>query len=69
MSIANRNTEMTQLTQSHLERDVSDLRQILVDAMGDKEYASFIEWTRIRADGLALGGSGYGHFTAYKESG
>ena len=64
VSIANRNSEMTQLTQGYLERAASDLRQTLVEAMGDKEYTDFIEWTRIRADGLALGGSGYGHFIA-----
>lgn len=69
VSIANRNAEMTQLTQSYLERGASDLRQTLVESMGDQGYTHFMEWTRIRADGLALGGSGYGHFTACKESG
>jgi phosphoethanolamine N-methyltransferase len=69
VSIVNRNAEMTRLTRSYLERGESDLRQPLLEAMGEQGYTDFMEWTRIRADGLALGGSGYGHFTAYKESG
>ena len=69
VSIANRNVEMTQLTQSYLERGASDLRLALLESMGDQGYTHFMEWTRIRADGLALGGSGYGHFTATKRIG
>jgi SAM-dependent methyltransferase len=69
VSIANRNAEMTRLTRSYQERGENDLRKPLVGSMGDQGYASFLDWIRIRADGLVLGGSGYGHFTAYKESG
>ena len=69
VSIVNRNDEMTRLTQCYLERSASDLRQPLLGSMGNQGYTDFMEWTRIRADGLALGGSGYGHFIAYKESG
>ena len=68
LSIANRNTEMTQLAQSYLERGASDLRQTLLEAMGNQEYAAFLDWIKVRADGLALGGSGYGHFVAGKSA-
>jgi phosphoethanolamine N-methyltransferase len=66
VSIVNRNAEMTELTQGYLERSARDLRQRLLEMMGDEGYADFLEWTRIRAEGLARGGSGYGHFIARK---
>ena len=66
VSIVNRNAEMTELTQGYLERSASDLRQRLLEVMGDEGYTDFLEWTRIRAEGLARGGSGYGHFVARK---
>ena len=43
-------------------------RQELLQAMGPDEYSALIEWTRIRADGLEQGGSGYAHFVGYNPS-
>ena len=66
VSIVNRSLEMIQLTQSYLERSASELQLRLLEAMGDQGYTDFLEWARFRAEGLARGGSGYGHFFASK---
>ena len=57
---------MASLTQRYLDRVQHELKDRLLDAMGEEDYAALLEWTRIRANGLAQDGSGYGHFVAGK---
>ncbi len=64
ISIEDRCAAMAALSRGYLERVQGELKQRLLDAMGEDGYASFVEWTRIRANGLARGGAGYGHFIA-----
>jgi phosphoethanolamine N-methyltransferase len=65
-SIVDRSAAMATLTQSYLDRVQHELKDRLLDAMGEEEYSALLEWTRIRANGLAQGGAGYGHFVAGK---
>lgn len=53
-----------ELAAGYLAHTQGDLRETLVERMGQHGYAAHLEWTRIRAEGLARGGSGYGHFVA-----
>ena len=52
------------LAAGYLERSKAELCESLLQRMGDEGFAAHLEWTQIRADGLAQGGSGYGHFLA-----
>lgn len=52
------------LAAGYLERSQSELRESLLQRMGQAGFEAHLEWTRIRAEGLAQGGSGYGHFVA-----
>lgn len=63
-SIVDRSAAMAALAQGYLDRVEHELKERLLDAMGEEEYAALLEWTRIRANGLAQGGAGYGHFAA-----
>jgi phosphoethanolamine N-methyltransferase len=65
-SIIDRSTDMAALAQGYLNRVQQELQDRFRDAMGEEEYAALLEWTRIRASGLAQGGAGYGHFIAGK---
>jgi hypothetical protein len=65
-SIVDRSSAMAALAQSYLDRVQHELKDRLLDAMGEEEYSALLEWTRIRANGLAQGGAGYGHFVAGK---
>lgn len=56
------------LAAGYLERSRDDLHDTLVERMGEAGYAAHLEWTRIRAEGLAHGGSGYAHFVAGRPS-
>ena len=64
ISIVDRGAAMATLSQGYLDRVENELKPRLLDAMGADDYASFLEWTRARANGLAAGGAGYGHFLA-----
>ncbi len=66
VSIIDRSSVMAALSQGYLDRVQGDMKERLLDAMGEDDYNSLLEWTRIRADGLARGGAGYGHFIATK---
>ncbi len=63
-SITGRTEEMTALARGYLVRSETELKQPLLELMGVEGYASFLEWTRVRENGLAQRGSGYGHFRA-----
>ena len=52
------------LAEGYLERSQGELRETLDARMGEDGFAAHLEWTRVRAGGLADGGSGYGHFIA-----
>ena len=65
-SIVDRSSAMASLAQGYLDRVQHELKDRLLDAMGEEEYSALLEWTRIRANGLARDGSGYGHFVACK---
>ena len=52
------------LAAGYLERSQNELRETLRQRMDEDGFEAHIEWTRIRADGLGRGGSGYGHFVA-----
>ena len=52
------------LAAGYLERSQGELRDTFSERMGQEGYAAHLEWTRIRAEGLAHNGSGYGHFVA-----
>ena len=65
-SIVDRSADMAALAQGYLNRVQQELQDRLQDAMGEEGYAALLEWTRIRANGLAQGGAGYGHFIAGK---
>lgn len=69
VSIANRNIPMLKLSQSYLQKSETELKPVLLDTMGEEGYESLVQWTRVRAKGLAGGGSGYGHFVACKPAG
>jgi phosphoethanolamine N-methyltransferase len=66
-SIIDRSPAMAVLAEGYLDRVEHELKERLLDAMGKDDYAALLEWTRIRANGLAQGGSGYGHFIAEKQ--
>ncbi len=65
-SIVDRSSAMAALAQRYLDRVEHELKDRLLDAMGEEDYSALLEWTRIRANGLARDGSGYGHFIACK---
>jgi len=65
-SIMDRSSVMAALAQGYLNRVQQELQARLQDAMGEDGYVALLEWTRIRANGLAQGGAGYGHFIAGK---
>jgi len=65
-SIVDRSSAMAALAQCYLDRVEHELKDRLLDAMGEEDYSALLEWTRIRANGLARDGSGYGHFIACK---
>ena len=52
------------LAAGYLAQSEGELRDTLVERMGQDGYRAHLEWTRIRAEGLRGGGSGYGHFVA-----
>jgi SAM-dependent methyltransferase len=66
VSLVDRSSAMAALAQGYLDRVQYELKDRLLDAMGEDDYAALLEWTRIRANGLAQGGAGYGHFVAEK---
>lgn len=66
ISIDDRSAAMAALSQGYLERVETELKPRLLEAMGADEFASLLEWTHARANGLAAGGAGYGHFLARK---
>ena len=53
-----------ELAAGYLERSRGELRDTLIERMGQEGYAAHLEWTGVRAEGLTHGGSGYGHFFA-----
>ena len=57
-------TRTAELAAGYLELSREELRDTLTERMGQGGFDAHLEWTRIRAEGLALGGSGYGHFVA-----
>ena len=57
------------LAAGYLERSQNELRESLVTQMGETGFERHLEWTRVRAEGLARGGSGYGHFVATNPDG
>ena len=65
-SIIDRSSAMAALAQGYLNRVRQELKDRLLNAMGEEGYTALLEWTRIRANGLARGGAGYGHFSAGK---
>ena len=65
-SVIDRSAAMASLAQGYLNRVQYELQDHLLKAMGEDEFAALLEWTRIRANGLAQGGAGYGHFVAGK---
>ena len=66
-SIVDRSSVMETVAQGYLDHVQHELKDRLLDAMGEEDYSAFLEWTKIRANGLALGGAGYGHFIAAKK--
>ena len=68
-SVVDRSAAMAALSQGYLSRVEQELRDRLLQAMGDDGYAALLKWTRTRANGLAQGGAGYGHFVAAKSAG
>lgn len=53
-----------ELASGYLARSQNELRDSLIERMGEVGFEAHLEWTRIRAEGLARSGSGYGHFVA-----
>ncbi len=66
VSVVDRSSAMADLAQGYLNRVQQELQARLQDAMGEDEYAALLEWTRVRANALTQGGSGYGHFIGGK---
>jgi SAM-dependent methyltransferase len=67
-SMQDQSHRVADLAAYYLQRVEVELQQELVEALGSDEYAALIDWTRIRANALAKGGSGYAHFVATKPS-
>ena len=65
VSMHDQSQRVADLAADYLQRVEVELQQELLGALGSDEYAALIDWTRIRANGLARGGSGYAHFVAY----
>ena len=53
-----------ELAAGYLQCSRDELRTVLIERMGEDGYAAHLEWTQVRAEGLAQRGSGYGHFVA-----
>lgn len=64
VSFTDRSACSAGLAAGYLERSQNQLRGPLIERMGEDGFRAHLDWTRIRAEGLALGGSGYGHFVA-----
>ena len=64
VGFVDQSTRTAGLAAGYLERSRNELRESLLRRMGEAGFEAHLEWTRIRAEGLAQGGSGYGHFVA-----
>ena len=61
-----RTGDIAELSEQALERIAGDLRDQLLDVLGESGYADCLEWSRIRADALCNGGIGQYQFRAVK---
>ena len=64
VDFVDQSTRTAGLASGYLERSQNELRESLLQRMDEAGFDAHIEWTRIRAEGLSRGGSGYGHFVA-----
>ena len=68
VSMHDQSPRVSDLAAHYLQRVEIELQQELLEMLGSDEYEALIDWTRIRANGLAQGGSGYVHFVATNPS-
>ncbi len=68
VALHDQSRRVANLAAHYLQRVEVELQQELFEALGSDEYTALIDWTRIRANALELGGSGYAHFVAIKPS-
>ena len=66
ISILDRTRETTENARHCLTRVENELRQQLIQSLGEQGYSAFRAWTQSRLTGLADGGMHYGHFCARK---